>query len=263
MPAFGREMGKVSKFVERLRRVYTGSAPSMGFRKSAETETPFLLIIADVTGLGAKGAKAIACDIDAGIVNGEGLEASAFGQLAKAMGDVPLGIFLEGVGKGEIAQLIDFGSDFVVFGLRAPLEIVNKQWPGKILRVEPSLDQGLARAINASPLSVDAVLINGKDSGLTVERLLVYQRFAEIVDKPLLVTLSPPVTEDELKSLYEAGINGVVLSQGLPAEAFAGLKKTVAGLSKTVKRRARSAALLPRLGGPVEAETEVEEGEEL
>ncbi len=264
MPAFRYEMSKVSKFAERLRRVYAGSTPSMGFRKSVEIEDPILLIVADVTAAGAKMAKAIACDIDAGIVDCQGLEASAFEQLAKAMGDVPLGIFLEGAdNKDEIAKLIDLGSDFLVFGLKTPLEIINKQWPGKILKIEPSLDQGLVRAINALPLSVDGVLISDEISLLTVERLLIYQRFAELLDKPLLVTLGSSVTEDELKSLYAAGVNGVVLSQGLSQEAIAGLKKTIAGFSKTVKRRVRSAALLPRLGGMVEAEAEVEEEEQV
>jgi hypothetical protein len=151
----------------------------------------------------------------------------------------------------------------VVFGLRMPVEAVSKEGPGRIIKIDPSLDQGLARAINVLPLQVDGVLVDGEEPLITIERLLIYRRFAELLDKPLLVTLGSSVTGDELRSLYEVGVNGVVLPQGLPAEAFADLKKTIAGLPKTVKRRTRAAAVLPRLGGQLEGEAEEEEEEEV
>ncbi len=252
----------MSKFAEKLRRAYTGSAPSMGFRKSAETEPPPLLLVANLTKANLTEAKAIAGGIDAGVVNNGDINAKSFGQLAKALGDIPLGIFLESVDKAETAKSIELGSDFVVFGLRTPLEAVNKEGPGKILKIDPSLDQGLVRAINALPLQVDGVLVNGEESLITIERLLIYRRFAELLDKPLLITPGSSVTSDELKSLYEAGVNGLILSEGFPAEAFAELKKTIGGLSRTAKRKARGAVLLPRLGGESEAEAEEEEEEE-
>ncbi|MBM3119127.1 MAG: hypothetical protein FJ006_06170 [Chloroflexi bacterium] len=253
----------MSKFAEKLRRTYTGSTPSMGFRKSAETELPPLLLIANLTKANVTEAKVLAGEVDAAIVNSGDINAKSFGQLAKASGDIPLGIFLESDAKSETVKSFELGSDFVVFGLRTPLEAVNKEGPGKILKIDPSLDQGLARAINALPLQVDGVLVNGEESLITIERLLIYRRFAELLDKPLLITLGSSVTSDELKSLYEAGVNGLMLSEGFPVEAFAELKKTIAGLSKTAKRRIKGTALLPRLGGQLEAETEEEEEEEV
>lgn len=253
----------MSKFADKLRRVYLGSAPSMGFRKSAEAGPPPLLIIANLTKASITEVKAIAgADMDAGILSSEDINAKSFGQLAKAMGDIPLGLLLESTDKDEIARFIELGSDFVVFGLKTPLEAVNKEGVSKILKIEISLDQGLVRAINGLPLAVDGVLVTGEESFITIERLLICQRLAELLAKPLLVTLGSSATADELKSLYEAGVNGLMLPQGLPAEVFADLKKMVGSLSRTAKRKTRGAALLPRLGGELEAEAEVEEEEE-
>lgn len=253
----------MSKFAEKLRRTYTGSAPSMGFRKLAEAEPPPLLLVANVTKANLTEAKALAGEIDAGIVSSENTNAKSFGQSGKALGDIPLGIFLESADKEQIGKFIELGTDFVVFGLRTPVEAVSKEGLGRILRIEPSLDQGLARAINALPLQIDGVLLNGDEALITIERLLIYRRFAELLDKPLLINLGSSVTKDELKSLYETGVTGLVLPQGFPAEALADLRKTIAGLSKTVKRGTRGAALLPRLNGELPSEAEEEEEEEV
>ena len=253
----------MSKFAEKLQRVYRGAAPSMGFRKSTEAEPPPLLIIANLTKAGAAEAKAIAgAGIDAGIVSGGGLSAKGFGQLAKAMDDVPLGLFLGSAEKEEIAKSIDLVCDFVVFGLKTPLEAVSWEGVGKLLRIEPSLDPGLVRAINELPLTVDGVLVTGEESSVTVERLLICQRFTELLAKPLLVTVNLSVTSAELSGLFQAGVNGLVLPERVPAETFAELKKTIASLPKATKRKAKGAALLPRLGGELRAEVQEEEEEE-
>jgi hypothetical protein len=252
---------RMSKFAEKLQRVHRGAAPPIGFRKSTEAELPPLLVIANLTKVGAAEAKAIAsAGIDAGIVNGIGLSSRAFGQLSKAVDDIPLGLFLGSTEKDEITQSVDLGCDFVVFGLKTPLEAVSREEVGKLLRIEPSLDPGLVRAINELPLTVDGVLVAGEESSVTVERLLICQRFAELLAEPLLVTVDLSVTSAEISSLFQAGVNGLVLPERVPAETFAELKKTIGSLPKVTKRKTKGAALLPRLGG--ELGTEVEEEEE-
>ena len=252
---------KMSKFAEKLQRIYRGSAPAMGFRKSAEEESPPLAIVASLAKTSAADAGGLAAaGIDAGILGLKGLNAKSFAQLAEAVGYIPLGLSLESTEKDVIAKSIDIGCDFVVFGLKTPLEAVNREGLGRILRIEPSLEPGLVRAINGLSLSIDAVLVAGDEPAITVERLLIYQRFTELLDKPLLVTLSSMITADELRGLFEAGVNGLVLPEGLSAEAVADLKKTAGGLSRTAKRKTGAAAILPRLGG--ETEVGVEEVEE-
>ena len=251
----------MSKFAEKLQRIYRGSVSPLGFRRSAEAEVSPLLIVTNLAKTNATETKAIASfGIDAGIVSSEGLNAKGFGQLTKALGDAPLGLVLESVDKEEIAKSINFGCDFVVFGLKTPFEAVNKEGLGRILKIELNLEQGLVRVINRLPLMLDGVLVTGEETAITVERLLICQRFAELLDKPLLVTVSSSVTGSELNSLYETGISGLVLSGGFAVESFAELKKTIDSLSKTARPRTRAAALLPRLGG--ELKTEEDEGEE-
>ncbi|MBM4446705.1 MAG: hypothetical protein FJ023_05055 [Chloroflexi bacterium] len=254
----------MSKFTDKLQRIYRGLTPTMGFRKTDAAEIPPLLIVANLAKVSATEAKALAnAGIDAGIVSIKGLTAKSFGQLANAVNYIPLGLALESTETAAIAKSIDMGCDFVVFGLKTPLEAVNKEGVSKVLKIEPSLEPGLVRAINGLPLSIDAVLVTGDEPVITVERLLIYQRFAELLDKPLLVTLSSMVTVDELSGLFQAGVNGLVLPEGFSAEALADLKRSAGRLSKTVKRKTRTAAILPRLGGELEAGVEEEEEEEI
>jgi hypothetical protein len=260
---YGIYCNKMSKFVEKLQRVYRGAGAPIGFRKSAEEELPSLLIIANLTKASAEEAKAIAdAGIDAGIVIGAGLGAKGFEQLSAAMDNVPLGLFLGSAEKEEIVKTADLSWDFVVFGLKAPLEAVSREDLGKVLRIEPSLDPGLVRAINELPLEVDAVLVAGDELSVTVERLLICQRFTELLAKPLLLTVHLSVTRAEISSLFQAGVNGLVLPEKVPAETFAEMKKTIAGLPKAAKRKSKSAALLPRLGGGLGTEVQGEEEEE-
>jgi hypothetical protein len=253
----------MSKFAEKLQRVYRGVGAPIGFRRSAEAEAPPFLIVANLTKASAAEAKAIAdAGIDAGIVMGVGLGAKGFAQLSKTIDDVPLGLFLGGVEKEEVAQSVDMDCDFLVFGLKTPLEAVSREDVGKLLRIEPSLEPGLVRAINELPLTVDGVLVAGEDLSVTVERLLTCQRFAELLSKPLLLAVNLSVTSAEINSLFQAGVNGLVLPEKVPAETFAELKKAVASLPKAAKRKAKGAALLPRLGGGLGAEVQEEEEEE-
>jgi hypothetical protein len=254
----------MSKFAEKLQRIYRGSAPALGFRKTDEEEGPPLLIVAGLTKTGAAEANAlVAAGIDAGVVGAKGLSAKSFGELTKAVGDVPLGLSLESTEKEAIAKSIDLGYDFVFFGLKTPLEAVNKEGLGRVLKIEPSLEPGLVRAINTLPLEIDGVLIAGDEPTVTVERLLIYQRFTELLNKPLLVNVNSNVTAEELRSLFEAGINVLVLPETLSVEVFADLKKSAAGLSRIAKRRTKAAAILPRVSGELEAEAEEEEEEDI
>src|SRR4030043_1595658 len=256
-------VNKMSKFAEKLQRIYRGLAPALGFRKSDEAESAPLLIVASLTKTGTAEANAlVAVGIDAGIISAKGLSAKSFGELSRVLGDIPLGLSLESTEKEAIAKSINLGCDFVVFGLKTPLEAVNKEGLGRVLKIESSLEPGLVRAVNGLPISIDAVLVAVDEPAITIERLLIHQRFAELLDKPLLVTLSSMITVAELGGLFEAGFNGLVLPEGLSAEPLADLKKSVSGLSRTTRRKHKAAAILPRLGGEIETGVEEEEEEE-
>lgn len=251
----------MSKFADKLQRIYKGTAPALGFRRSGEEELPQMLVVAMLAGTSIKAAKSGA-GADAVVVNGEGMVAESFAQLREALGDIPLGLSLEGVKQGDAARLVNLGCDFVVFDVKTPLEVVKRDGVGRILKIEPALDLGLVRAINLLPLSVDGVLLAGDDSAVTIERLLICQRFADLLDKPLLVTLGTSVNSDELSGLCQAGVKAVVVSEGLTSKALAELKKNIACLPRQVKRKTRSTAILPQIHLEPAAAAEEEEEED-
>lgn len=249
----------MSKFAEKLQHIYRSSTSSIGFRKPAEEKVSRMLVVADLTKTGISQAKVIADNIDAGIVSDTNLDTRNLEQLVAAVDGIPVGLFLEGGEHNRGTKLIDSGCDFVVFDLKTPFEVVAGEGVGRVLKVEPSLDPGLVRAINALPLPVDGVLVNIKDSLLTVELLLTCQRFADLLDKPLLLYLDSLVSGNELKSLSEVGVEGLVLSAGLPADTSAKLRKLINGLPRVTKRNTRGSALIPQLGSQAEVDDDEEE----
>ena len=137
----------MSKFAEKLQRIHKGSAPVLGFRKTDEEPLPQMLVIADLATSGVKTYK-VAAGADAVIVGSEILNEETFEQLSASMDNTPIGMLLEGI-KQEEASKLDFSRlDFVVFDVKTPLATLRKQKIGKVLKIEPSMDAGLIRAIN-------------------------------------------------------------------------------------------------------------------
>ena len=250
----------MSKFAEKLQRIYKGSAPVLGFRKTDGDPLSQLLVVASLVGSGAKASKT-AAGADAIIVDNERLNREGLEQLSAAVGGIPLGVSLEG-DKQENAEIDVSVCDFVVFDVKTPLVRVSQEGIGKVLKIQPSLDIGLIRAINELPISVDGVLLVGESFSITVERLLICRRFADLLDIPLLVTVGPSLSSNELSGLCQAGVKGVVLSEWLTAKALAEIKKAVSCLPNQTKRKARSVPVLPRIHPENEAVEEQEDEEE-
>ena len=145
------------------------------------------------------------------------------------------------------------------------LAILQNDEVGKILEVEASLNEGLLRAVDDLP--VDAVLIDGEQEEqhlLTWHDLMVFQHFAALLTKPLLVCVPSNVTDNELQALGEAGVSGVivVVGGGQPAERTSELRQTIDKLTFPLQRRRRKAgALLPHITEETSIVTEEEEEE--
>jgi hypothetical protein len=242
--------------------VYRGAVAPIGFRRAGEEEIPRMMIVTSVSDSGAKAAKT-AAGADAVIVNGKGLSLENIKQLAGILGEVPLGFAIEGSDCGDVAGIVEAGCDFVVFDIKTPLEVVNKEGLGRILKIDPTMDIGMVRAVSGFPLSIDGVLIGGENSGLTVERLLICQRFADLLDKPLLLASDSSITSSELTSLCEAGIKGIVVSSSITAKAIAELKKAISCMPKPTRRKEKAVPILPRISPAPEAVADEEEEEDI
>ena len=159
------------------------------------------------------------------------------------------------------------GCDFVVFpATNTPLAILQNNEVGMILEVEASLGEGLLRAANEMP--VDAVLIAAEQREnyfLTWQHLMLFQRFADLLTKPLLVSIPSNVTVGELQALWEAGVNGVIVevTAGQPQGRLKELRQIIEKLTfPSPRRREKVEPLLPRIGREPSIATEEEEEEE-
>jgi hypothetical protein len=169
---------------------------------------------------------------------------------------------VKGMSEEKINELTSVGCDFVVFDIRIPAAVLHREGVGKFLMIEPSLDQGLVRAINS--LEVDGVFISsrGGDSFVAVEHLLVCRRFVELLEKPVITALPSLVTKAELTSLWRAGVDGVVAPSTQSAEVLVELKKLIGDLPRGARgHRAKASVVLPHYGGDVAGEEDEEQEE--
>jgi hypothetical protein len=255
----------MSKFVDKLQSLSKSSTTPIGFHQSiSELKSPAMLLIVGLAGAQVKEAKIVAdVNADAGLILSEGPSAKVVKQMVEAVGNVPLGVFVKGMSEEEINELASVGCDFVVFDIRIPAAVLHKEGVGKFLMIEPSLDQGLVRAINS--LEVDGVFISsgGGDSFVAVEHLLVCRRFVELLEKPVIMALPSLVTKAALTSLWQVGVDGVVAPSTHSVEALAELKKMISDLPRRARgRRSKAGVVLPHYGGGV-VEEEDEEQEEI
>jgi len=254
----------VSKFVDKLQSLSKSSASPIGFHPSAESESSVLLLVAGLSGAKVKEAKVVAdVNADAGLILNQGSSTRIVRQMVEAASDVPLGVLVKDISEEKINELVGLGCDFVVFDVKVAAAVLHKEGVGKILMIEPSLDQGFVRAINS--LDVDGVLVNskGEDSFVAVEHLLIYRRFVELLEKPVMITLSSSITSAELGNLWQAGVDGIVVPPAQSVEALAELKKMIEGLPRGARgRRGKVGVILPHYGEVVAAE-EGEEEEEI
>lgn len=243
----------MSKLLDKLNQVSRGSTQPMGFRKAATQKSPRMVLIAAL-GEGDDRAAAEAKEsADAVLIEGAG------SQIASSLGEVPWGVSLAEVNEKELSQLKKTGCDFLVFDTeKAPLTLLEEEGLGKIAEVEPSLADGLIRAIGQLP--IDAVLVGGEVS-LSVHRLMVCQHLANLVRKPLVVLAPLGMSKEDLNGLWEAGMSGVMVKvEGGAKEELSGLRQAIDTLPPSRRVKERVEASLPYPGG--EEITPVEEEEE-
>jgi len=260
----------MSKLIDKLIRVSKTAAQPMGFRATSEAaERPKIQIVAsvaesDIDSLAdsVDGADAVLISIPK-----SGLGTEALKKIPKVLSEIPWGGWLGGIAKGKIKQMIENGCDYVVF----PAADTSVGTPsdgevGKILQVEASLSEGMLRTINQLP--VDAVFASADQKGkydLTWHQLMIFQRIANMVTKPLLVTIPVNTAANELQVLWDAGVDGVVVETGAGkrAEELKKLRKVIDGLTfPTTRKREKREAVLPRVDKDAEVVAELEEEEE-
>ncbi len=257
----------MSKLIDRLNQAAEVVTKPIGFGKlqPAVMKTPMPLIARSTQATDVDHLDDYITGADAILFTKLGLGAKTLPKIAKSMSDIPWGLWLEDIDSHGIKPVMEAGGDFIVFPASTALAIPEDDKIGKILQVEASLSEGLLRAVNELP--VDAVLIAddpGKESSLTWHHLMLFQRFADLLTKPLLVSIPLKVPANELQILWKTGVDGVVANIGMekPAEGLKELHHIIDQLTFPPRPRKKMEALLPRITEETSAITEAEEEEE-
>ncbi len=261
----------MSQFIDKLNRVSQTVAPQpMGFRAvKPVSEKPRILLIASLPQANIDGLADRLAGADAGLLRIPKLTAGAkaFREVSQAVSDIPWGMWQEGFDEGQIEQIAKADGDFVVFPpANTSLAILQDDKIGKILEVKASLNEGLLRATDELP--VDAVLLASEQEeeySLTWHHLMSFQRCADLLTKPLLVSIPSNVPANELQALWNAGVNGVVVGVGAgqPSGKLAELRQTIDKLVFPLPRKRRKTeALLPYTSTTRKTDIETEEEEE-
>ena len=247
----------MSKFIDKLTQLTRGESQSMGFRKKeAESSDKKMVVVARLTPDDVKGLSGKLTGADAGLVTvsetAQGVE--ILEKLCGDYADIIWGCWLAGTSKTAMEKLTGAGGDFIVFtAVDTPLAIVEHGEGGRILEVDASIDEGLLRTANSLP--VDAVLISKKgrdDPALNWNHLMLFRRFADLLIKPLLVTIPAKISGKELGALWEAGVNGVVveMTAKTPADSLKKIRQAIDKLEASAPRGKEGlGALIPRTGG--------------
>jgi len=258
----------MSRLIDKLKQVSNNAPQPIGFR-SAKAAAPKLqmILIASLTHEGnteipteyITGADAVLIPATKSIS-----EARLWQKEMQSLPDIPRGEWIEDTKRQEIATLVKNGCDFLVFPASSKvLTIPENEKIGKVLQVASSLDEGLLRTVGQLP--VDAVLViaeDGEERFLTWHQLMLLQRLAALSTKPMLVSAPPDTTIDELKALWEAGVDGVVIevSSRQPKERIGELRQAIEEFdSHPPHRRGKKEALLPYISEEAEVAAELEE----
>jgi len=239
----------------------------MGFRAAQPvSQGPKMVLVASLAQANIDDLANYVAGADAGLlrVPESGSGAKSLQKVLQVVPDIPWGGWLGG-SQGEIKQIAKAGCDFVVFSAaNTPLTMLQGDEVGKVLEVEASISEGLLRAVDELP--VDAVLITTEQEGeqfITWHHLMLFQRFAHLLSKPLLVSAPSNITANELQILWGAGVTGVVVEVklGQPAEKLRELRQEIDKLIFPPQRRGGKveALLPPKIGGETDIIPEEEE----
>lgn len=247
----------MSKFIDKLKQLSQTAPEPMGFKAAAAaTPKPKMLLVARVADF------ADVAGADAGVISLTGPGAKSIKEALKAAPDIPWGGWLGDSVREDIKPLIA-ECDFLVFPSNAALTTLPSDKVGKVLEVPPSLGDGLLRAVEELP--VDAVLMDSAladGQPLTWNHLMQFQRCANLLTKPVLVSVSHTVTSSELQAMHAVGVKGIVVEvkAGQPAGRLAELRQAIDKIVLPAPaNRRRPMALIPNLGAAVAEEAEEEE----
>jgi hypothetical protein len=224
----------MSRFADILKKSLQVNPPSMGFRPMAASHKSSMVLVASISQTDGNVLVMAQC-ADVVILNiGTGISAKLLKSLAKTLAVNPWGIQLENDGQ-SLKQIEAAGADFILVEPdKMAISTLEFEKLGKVLFIEASMEDSLLRAGNELPF--EAVIINRKAVVITWQDLMLFRKLSDMLTKPLLVPVLAGISAQELKALWEAGVDGVVVDATTENNLTA-LKQTMDELALTPRRK--------------------------
>jgi hypothetical protein len=242
----------------------------MGFRTSrSEGDEPSLVIIAGTAPGDPDAIKEYTAGADAVFLQAtdSGISAKTIQPIVELLSGIPCGISVDDAGSKKLDDFIKAGCDFLVSLTESPVGILPQdEKTGKLLRINPSLEDSLARVINNLP--VDAVItteVTDKGKPITWQNLMSIQRLATLITKPVIIPVSPKISSGELRAIRDTDIGGILVAAdpGEPGR-IEKIRRYIRELPpRSVKKRDKSDVLLPHSAGMVESAVPEEDDDDL
>ena len=204
----------MSKLLDRLEQIAQPAQRRLGFATSqVETSTPPMALVLRFTDDSKGMVKNAPETADAVIVRAN--KSNSIKNTIKNTSDlddaIPWGIHLNQASSGEIEELQKAGCDYLVFGTDdTQASILNHENIGKVLSLGLGLEERFMRILEDIPAEVMLLEVEDK-SPLTLKQLMEYRTVLSSVSKPVLVTTPASLSEDDLTSLYNIGMVGIVI----------------------------------------------------
>ena len=250
----------MSKLVTRLENLSKETGEPIGFKAALQRHKGIpMLFVAALPKIDAHLAQKLGEAADALLVPVDDLEKeiSSLKSLAQAVKELTWGVWLKG--NGSAADLQELGADFVVFEPEhMSASLLRAEDLGKVIEVAPSLAEGLVSSIEELP--IDAVLVSSSASFVSVHQLMIFRWVADLVCKPLLAVLPGDLSAEDLSSLWDVGVQGVVTPVKAAADKDRLLEWRHALSDMPLKRTGgKITPLLPHLGSSSSALDEEDE----
>jgi hypothetical protein len=191
-------------------------------------------VVADLRGGDA--AAAVEAGADVLLARPEQLAATV-----AAAGDLPVGVRLDAATADAVRGAVAAGADFFIFdddqtpatALLPEGNGARRDEPGRVLHLDANPSEERLRSITA--LALDAMLVEGVGSAMTVRDQLTLRRAAELASAPLMAAAAGAPASETLQVWRDAGTRLVLI----PGDA-ATVRATVAAVAEVPPpRRAR------------------------
>jgi len=185
--------------------------------------------------------------------------------LGQALASVPWGARLSSLNEEEARAFREGGCDLLAFPLLGTsVAAVSNEDLGRILCLDPPLEEGDLRAIDSLPIDVLLLSMKSVSGSWTLRDLATVAAVSRRTNKYVLVESAQLPSPPELEALRNAGVRGLVVDVGSSSlEALVQLKTALLDMPRhRPSRRDRPSAILPGFTQPLEPAPHHEEEEE-